>query len=116
MASGTVHRYDFHLNCIHHIIVKFLLQISCGARCAAVGDPHYLTFDGKRYDFMGQCSYYLVKTDEFTIEAENVACAGSISQAMNFPASVSSGNNEFKICIKVLQFSVERFYRFAILY
>uniref|UniRef100_A0AAR5QHC1 Hemocytin n=1 Tax=Dendroctonus ponderosae TaxID=77166 RepID=A0AAR5QHC1_DENPD len=66
-------------------------QVFCGARCAAVGDPHYVTFDGKVYDFMGQCSYYLVKTDELSIEAENIACAGSISQAMNFPASVSAG-------------------------
>lgn len=40
---------------------------------------------------MGQCTYYLVKMDNFSIEAENVACAGSISQAMNFPVSVSSG-------------------------
>lgn len=40
---------------------------------------------------MGQCNYYLVKHNNFTIEAENVACAGSISQAMNFPISVSSG-------------------------
>lgn len=66
-------------------------QVSCGARCSAIGDPHYTTFDGKKYDFMGQCSYYLVKNNNFSIEAENVACAGSISQAMNFPASVSSG-------------------------
>lgn len=29
---------------------------------------------------MGQCTYYLVKADNFTVEAENVACAGSISQ------------------------------------
>lgn len=56
------------------------VKVSCGARCSAIGDPHYTTFDGKRYDFMGQCSYYLVKHEDFTIEAENVACAGAISQ------------------------------------
>lgn len=32
---------------------------------------------------MGQCNYYLVKHENFTIEAENVACAGAISQ-VNF--------------------------------
>lgn len=40
---------------------------------------------------MGQCNYYLVKTDNFTIEAENVACSGAISLALNIPISVSSG-------------------------
>lgn len=58
----------------------YILQVSCGARCSAIGDPHYQTFDGKKYDFMGQCTYYLVKTDNFSIEAENVACTGSISE------------------------------------
>lgn len=24
-------------------------EVQCGARCSAIGDPHYQTFDGKRY-------------------------------------------------------------------
>ncbi|XP_055854171.1 hemocytin [Episyrphus balteatus] len=52
---------------------------NCGARCSAVGDPHYTTFDGKKFDFMGKCSYYMLKTDNITVEAENVPCDGAIS-------------------------------------
>ncbi|KAL1513261.1 hypothetical protein ABEB36_002690 [Hypothenemus hampei] len=66
-------------------------QVSCGARCAAIGDPHYSTFDGKRYDFMGQCSYFLIKMENVSVEAENTPCAGSISESMNLPRSISSG-------------------------
>lgn len=62
-------------------------DLSCGSRCSAIGDPHYLTFDGKRFDFMGKCSYYLLKTDNFSIESENVACPGSISEDLFFGPS-----------------------------
>lgn len=61
---------------------------TCSARCGAIGDPHYLTFDGKHFDFMGKCSYYLLKTDNIEVQASNVPCDGSISDAMNL---VSTG-------------------------
>lgn len=48
------------------------------ATCSASGDPHYTTFDGKRYDFMGTCIYQLTGYHSndptlvpFTVSVEN---------------------------------------------
>lgn len=79
-------------------------DLTCGARCGAIGDPHYLTFDGKRFDFMGKCSYYLLETDNFTIEAENVACPGSISEAMSFgPSGIDLPSCTKSVSINIMQ-------------
>ena len=51
----------------------FLVEAICKVR----GGPHYTTFDGRRYDFMGKCEYVLAKdgvNGTFEIRQANEPC------------------------------------------
>lgn len=55
-------------------------MFSTPAYCYAAGDPHFQTFDGKRYSFQGICSYVLARDKDdgnFVIKAMNVLCGST---------------------------------------
>ncbi|XP_071530011.1 hemocytin-like isoform X2 [Panulirus ornatus] len=62
-------------------------NVKCKSRCTASGDPHYRTFDGRAYDFMGKCSYYMVQTQNVSIQAENVPCYGGFQKGRKYPVA-----------------------------
>ncbi|XP_035317018.1 mucin-2 isoform X1 [Cricetulus griseus] len=81
-------------------------QYACHSTCSIYGSGHYITFDGKHYDFDGHCSYVAVQdycgqntTGSFSIITENVPC-GTTGVTCSKAIKIFIGGTELKLVDK----------------
>ncbi|XP_037694226.1 mucin-2 [Choloepus didactylus] len=79
-------------------------QAVCHGTCAIYGSGHYITFDGKYYDFDGHCSYVAVQDycgqdsslGSFSVITENVPC-GTTGVTCSKAIKIFLGRTELKL-------------------
>jgi hypothetical protein len=68
--------------------------------CHSIGDPHYATFDGIKYDFHGIGSYYLLKLPNLIVQSRQAPCMpGAKHIVCNNAMSVSYGSSEVSAAV-----------------
>lgn len=58
MLCFTVSRYNLIVDSVEITIFSYIIPLGTST-CIASGDPHYTSFDKRKYDFMGNCSYLM---------------------------------------------------------
>ena len=57
--------------------------------CIAAGDPHYISFDGAKFDFMGTCRYLLAGATDAATDVAEFRVEVQMRQAWSYLVSMT---------------------------